>query len=456
MMKKIRERRLHFMIFSFLLGIFAGINLTYTLVAQEPAHKYLDYFHRVYQLIKTEYVDEPDTKDVFFGAIDGMVRSLKDPFSRFLDKDAFAELKEETSGNFVGVGIEITIKDGQVTVIAPIADTPAMRAGVLTGDVIFKIDTTLIKNKNLNEIIKLIRGVPGTRVRLFVNRKGVDEPIVFELERQPIKVASVTHAVIAGKRIGYLKIKIFSADTDREVEKALRAFNQKNITRLVVDLRGNPGGYLDKAIRVCDFFLKKGDTIVTTKGRTGAGVIEEFKSLESPLYTGKMILLVDQGSASASEILSGAIMDNKRGSLLGEKTFGKGSVQKIFNLNENTGIALTVAKYYTPSGTSIHGTGIAPQHAVPLIIFSDADKKHLSAIYREKVVEQYVKETKCAYTEEHKKAFAEFLRRKGMPLTDTAARFLLKTEIGKLEKRPAYDLEFDTQLVRSLELLAKD
>jgi carboxyl-terminal processing protease len=450
MQKNIKERKLHLLVLAFALGLFLGINASFLLSASEPAHAYLDSFHQLYQYILTYYVDPPKTKDVFYGAMKGMITSLNDPFSRFLDEDSYAELKEDTSGEFVGVGIEITVKDGEIIVISPIEDTPAMKAGIKAGDVIYKVNDTAVKNKNLPDIIKLIRGLPHSKVKLNVRREGFDTPLEFEIERAPIKTRSVSYDIIKGHGCGYLKIKIFSAETARETEKALTFFKENNIDRIIIDLRWNPGGLLDGAIKIADFFLDKGKTIVTTKGREGAGTAKASLAMNDPIYTGKIVILVNKGSASASEILSGAIRDNDRGRLIGEKTFGKGSIQKLLNLTDTTGVTLTVAKYYTPSGASIHGKGISPDIVIQAESVPEGDRKNMNVIVRDKVVEKYVKENR-EYNSENRAKFIAHLKEKGLAVSEKTANYIFKTEVSRYSKQSLYDLEFDTQLNRAIE-----
>ncbi|MCU0821827.1 MAG: S41 family peptidase, partial [Spirochaetes bacterium] len=365
MIKKIKERKLHLLIITFLTGLFLGVNIANFSAATECAHKYLDYFHQVYQIILTDYVDTVDNKNLFYGAIRGMIKALDDPFSRFLDEAAYSSLMEETSGKFVGIGVEIAIKNNEIVVISPIDDTPAMKAGILAGDVIVKVNDKPVTDKDLSDIIKQIRGVPNTKVKLTVKRSGFDDPVDFEIERAAIKINTVSYSILNEfSDTGYMKIKLFSSDTSKDMEDALKFFNSKGIQKLIIDLRWNPGGLLDKAINAINLFLEKDQVIVSTRGREGSSNVSEFKATGTPLYRGKIIVLVNNGSASASEIFSGAIHDNKRGKLLGEKTFGKGSVQKFYNLDDDIGVTITISKYYTPSGVCIHGIGIEPDYKV--------------------------------------------------------------------------------------------
>jgi carboxyl-terminal processing protease len=445
MFKKIKERRFHLLVLAFLTGLFIGINVSFLSSATEPAHKYLDYFHRVYQLILTEYVDDASPKDMFYGAIRGMINSLNDPFSRFLDEKSFEELKEMTTGKFQGVGIEITIQDGQVVVVTPIDDSPAMKAGILSGDVITTIDDKAVKGMKLEKIVKLIRGLPKSTVKLQVKREGFDEPMNFELERAPVKITSVDYDIIKDMNIGYLKIKNFGSETTRDVTRALKFFNAKGIKKIVIDVRNNPGGLLNSSIEISELLLERGKTIVSTRGKEGSGRVQMFKSQSEPIYRGALIMLVNNGSASASEILSGAIRDNGRGKLLGVKTFGKGSVQKSFNLGDDIGVAITVAKYYTPSGELIHKKGIKPDYEVPLEKLSESEMKNLKIIRDKKILEHFVRK-ETDYTEETKASFRGALVKNGVTLSDKTANYILKDWIYRFKKKPLYDLEFDLQL----------
>ncbi|MCP4134190.1 MAG: S41 family peptidase [bacterium] len=454
MFKRLKERNFHLLLLAFFIGYFLGINVSYTASATEPTQKYLNYFHQVYQIITKDYVDTPQNKDLFYGAIQGMIKSLDDPFSRFLDEKSYASLREMTTGKFVGVGIEITIRDGEVVVISPIEDSPAMKAGILSNDIIMKVNKTVIKGKKLPEIVKLIKGLPKTKVTLFVKRQGFSDLLEFEIKRAPIKIKSVDSGIIKDNNVGYIKIKNFGSDTVRDTVKALKTFNGKKIDNVIVDLRYNPGGLLTAAIDLSDLFLEKGKIIVSTKGRKGSGIEEKFNSMNDPVYTGEMIVLVNHGSASASEIFSGAMRDNKRCKLLGEKTFGKGSVQKTFNLDKRIGVAITIAKYYTPSGEMIHKKGIKPDIKVEVKKLSKEDKASLNKIYKEKLLDKFVIKG-MIYNAETKNKLKAYLEGKKIKLSDKTTNFILKSKINRYKKRALYDLEFDNQLVSAINKLNK-
>ena len=452
MSKKMSERKIHLIIIAFVTGLFLGINFSFIASADGPAHKYLDYFHQTYQIISTEYVDKPDNKNLFYGAIKGMIDALGDPFTRFLNEDSSAELQEMASGKFVGIGVEIAVKDGEIVVVSPIDNSPALRAGIETGDIITRVNSEIIKDKNLDDIIKSIKGLPGTKVNISIKREGFKDEISYDIERAHIKIDSTEFAKIDGEAIGFLKIKTFSNDTTQDVKKALDYFNKNKIDKLIIDLRFNPGGLLPTAIEISDFFLEKELTIVSTKGRADSGKEHFFKAQSGPIYKGKIIVLVNKGSASASEILSGALRDNNKAMLLGEKTFGKASVQQTYNLDKDAGFALTVARYYTPSGAMIHDKGIKPDYEVKPADFPENETEEIKKISKDKLLNEFVS-IKTVYNEKTKSEFKNFLQSRNIKISDVSADFLLKREIGKYHKSQIYDLEFDNQLTAAIEKL---
>jgi carboxyl-terminal processing protease len=264
-----------------------------------------------------------------------------------------------------------------------------------------------------------------------------------------VKITSVEYDVIKDTSIGYLKIKNFGSETTRDVTKALKAFNEKKINRVIIDVRNNPGGLLQSSIEISELILDRGKTIVSTRGKEGSGRVEVFKSQNEPIYRGILLVLVNNGSASASEILSGAIRDNGRGKLMGEKTFGKGSVQKSFNLDDDVGVAITVAKYYTPSGELIHKKGIKPDIAVEQERLSESDMKNMKAVKDRKLLDTFARKD-TEYTAETKQAFRRYLSENGITLSEKAAYFMLKDRIIRFKKKPLYDLEFDNQLTQAV------
>lgn len=333
----------------------SSTNLTY--------FKSLDLIRKVLELIKSDYVDENlDEQKLIYGAIEGMLKKLDDPYTRFMEPKAFKEMQVETQGEFGGLGIVISLKDRMLTVVSPIDDTPAARAGVLAGDMIIKIDGKDVIDIALHDAVKLLRGPVGSKVVITVLREGQKDSRDFELERQIIKLPSVKYWVIEPS-IGYIRLTQFIQTSSEDLEKAMIDLEKNGVKSIILDLRNNPGGLLTAAVEVGRKFIPKGD-IVSIKGRDGEENTYSSFFKYHPLLP--LIVLINEGSASASEIVAGAVKDNKRGLLLGKKSFGKGSVQTVISLNDGSAMALTTALYYTPSGVNIHKTGIVPDIEVDL------------------------------------------------------------------------------------------
>ena len=322
----------------------------------------------VMMLIRQNYVDEDKTqyKDLLYGALRGMLQSL-DPHSQFMEPEMFADMKNDTAGEFGGLGIIIGMRDGVLTVIAPMEDTPAFRAGIMHGDKIMAIDGASTENISLQEAVHKMRGEPGTKVKIKILRIKPQEVKEVEIVRAVIKVESVKGAAILEDRIGYVRIVQFNEPTADTLQKALDELAAKGMNALVLDLRNNPGGLLVSAVDVSQKFLKRGAKIVSTKGRPGVGLQSEYEAKGKVHYLDfPIVVLVNGASASASEIVAGALQDHRRAILIGEKTFGKGSVQSVQPLEDGSAIRLTTAKYYTPSGRMIHEKGIEPDVVIPM------------------------------------------------------------------------------------------
>lgn len=333
-------------------------------------------FTDIYARIKKEYVDEVDDKALIEGAIRGMMNSL-DPHSNFLSSEEFEELKIGTKGEFGGLGIEVGMENGLVRVIAPIEDTPADRAGVKAGDLIVKLNETDVKGLTLNEAVKLMRGKRGTDILLTIMREGEVAPIEITVTRDVIMVKSVRSRVLE-PGYGYLRISSFQAKTTRNVIAALtklKANSEQNLLGLVLDLRNNPGGVLTGAVGVSDLFLADGEMIVYTKGRGQDGELSYKASTPDMTNQLPMVILINEGSASASEIVAGALQDHDRAIIMGKRSFGKGSVQTVLPLQANNGIKLTTSRYYTPNGHSIQAQGIEPDVLVEEIVEAGAVDK---------------------------------------------------------------------------------
>lgn len=319
----------------------------------------LEAFSNILSIVKKNYVEEVDTKNLVNGAINGMLSSL-DPHSAYLTPELYKELQSDTQGRFGGLGIEITVKDGILTVVSPIEDTPAAKAGIKPGDQIFKIEQDFTKDMSLVDAVKRMRGLKGTKINLTIKREGVPDLLDFTLVRDVIRVQSVRSRTLE-PGYGYIRLAQFQERSDRDMQKALEklAAEKNGIKGLVLDLRNNPGGLLTQAVRISDMFLDSG-LIVYTEGRIEAQKQKYFAQKDGTWLDFPMVVLVNGGSASASEIVAGALQDHKRAVVLGTKTFGKGSVQTILPLDDNSALRLTTARYFTPNGRSIQATGIVP------------------------------------------------------------------------------------------------
>jgi carboxyl-terminal processing protease len=357
-----------------------GITLTYGVLAEKNKPEALPLrdmqtFVEILNRVKTDYV-EPVTDDALLeDAMRGMLAGL-DPHSSYLNKEEFAEINVQTSGRFGGLGIEVQAFNGFVRVIAPIDDTPAARAGIQPGDLIIKIDDTPVKGMSLTEAVKKMRGDPGTKIVLTVLREGASEPLTFDMKRDIISVSSVRSRMLE-PGIAYLRVTTFSSSTGKgvaeEFRKLRKAAPEGKLKGMVLDLRNNPGGVLNAAVEVVDAFIEKG-TIVSIKGRV-SDANREYNATPGDLLDGKpLVVLVNGGSASASEIVAGALQDTKRGLLVGSKTFGKGSVQTILPLHNDSAIKLTTARYYTPSGRSIQAEGIVPDIGIRPVKVTKAEQ----------------------------------------------------------------------------------
>ena len=332
----------------------------------DGVYQQLELFTDALSIIQDDYVEQPEAKQLVYGALKGMLQTL-DPYSQFLDPDSYNELKIDTEGQFGGLGIEITIKDDLLTIISPIDDTPAYKAGLKSGDRIVKIDGQLTRGITLLDAVKKLRGKSGASVGQTVLREGENEIKDFTLTRDIIKIKSIREAKMLDDRIGYVRISDFRENTSKDLESELDKLVKQNAEELIVDLRNNPGGLLDVAVSTSELFLDRNQMIVSTKGRLQNQNLE-FRARRKGVLNDqlKLVVMVNEGSASASEIFAGAMQDHHRGIILGTKSHGKGSVQTIFPLKDGSALRLTTSKYFTPSGRSIHGLGITPDVVVPL------------------------------------------------------------------------------------------
>ena len=326
--------------------------------SENEIYKKIDLFGEVLEKINRDYVDEVDQSKSMDSAINGLLQSL-DPYSAYMSPEIFNEMQTETSGEFGGLGIEVSMESGVVKVISPIDDTPASKAGIKAGDYIVKIDDIQVQGKSLSEAVDLMRGPVGSGIELTIRRRGEKKALNFNIVREIIEIQSVKSDLLE-KNIGYIRLTSFNENSGDQIKKKINELENKDkVKAYILDLRNNPGGLLSQAIRISDFFLDNGE-IVSTKSRK-ASENRKWFAKKGDLTNGKtLIVMINYGSASASEIVAGALKDHKRAILLGENSFGKGSVQSIIPLKNRGAIRLTVAKYYLPSGKSISEVGVSP------------------------------------------------------------------------------------------------
>ena len=341
------------------------LNFTFTnSYSNNKLYEKIDLFGEVIEKIKKDYVDDVNESKMMDSAINGVLQSL-DPYSAYMSPELFNEMQTDTRGEFGGLGIEIGMESGVVKVISPIDDTPAEKAGIKAGDYIVKIGNEQVQGKSLMEAVKLMRGPVGTSIELTIRRKNVKKPLEFKITRKIIEIKSVNSEILGDKRnLGYIRLKSFNENSDKQFLGVVKKFEKDSkINGYILDLRNNPGGLLTQAINITDFFLDDGE-IVSTKGRKASETRKFFARKGDQIKGKPIIVLINNGSASASEIFAGALKDHKRAIILGENSYGKGSVQSIIPLRNGGGMRLTISKYYLPSGDSISEVGVTPDIVV--------------------------------------------------------------------------------------------
>ncbi len=405
--------------------------------AQEVTpYENLELFTRVMEVVKDKYLEDVDRQDLIYGALHGMLSSL-DPYSQFMEPEIYSEMKVETKGQFGGLGIEITIRDDVLTVITPIEDTPASRVGLLPGDKIVKIEDESTRKITLMKAVKKLRGEPGTDVNITVLRPGEKEFLEFTITRAIIKIDSVKEARLIEDKIGYIRLSQFQENTVEEFDDALEDLEVEGMNALVLDLRYNPGGLLSTSIKVADRFLEKGKVIVQTRGRNDVIEMEVKSTSRNVLPDIPIVVLINEGSASGSEIVAGALRDNNRAVLVGNTTFGKGSVQSVLPLSEDSAIRLTTGRYYTASHRAIEDEGIEPDIKV---IMTDKEKADFY-LKKYRALEELEEKIKEAEAEEGGETEAE--------AGETDAAGEIEGEEETVEKEEV----FDPQLSAAVDIL---
>jgi len=451
---KNRERVIWIIIICLLVVVTTASGLNHWIFAgdSEKTYEQLRIFNEIFNLLRTEYYDESKVtpEHLIPGAIKGMIDTLDDPHTSYMSKEIFNELQTDTKGEFGGLGIVIGIRDKWITVIAPIDDTPAAKAGVQAGDKIIEIDGKSTEGYTTMDAVKLLRGKVGTSVTITVKRNDKEKPLHFTIVRGIIKLETVKSTLI-DDHIGYVRISQFSEPTGSALENQLENLLDKGIDSLIIDLRNNPGGLLPSVIEISDMFLSSG-VIVSTRGRDKSQN-QIFKSHSQTIVPDlPLIVLVNEGSASASEIFSGAIKDNKRGILLGEKTFGKGSVQTVRELPDGSGIRITTALYYTPSGKSINKIGIEPDEVVEEIKPTEEELEAIDKLNKLELIKKFAADHK-SYTESDLNSFMKTLDKEGLKIRRIIVKRLIKNEQEKNVMPSLIDLDYDVQLKSAVKML---
>lgn len=388
---------------------------------KDEYYKQVELFSDALAIVDSEYVNETEPRDLIYGALKGMLASL-DPYSQFMDPDTYTELKVDTEGKFGGLGIEITIKDGLLTVVTPIEDTPAWDAGIKANDKIVKIDNELTRDIALTDAVKKLRGQPGEPVNLTILRESEKKILEFRIVRDIIKIKEIKQAIILQDGIGYIRLVEFRESTPQEIISAIERLSKEGMNALILDLRNNPGGLLDVAVKVAGEFIEKDKLVVYTKGRKPSQNLEFVSNARDPILDIPMAVMINEGSASGSEIVAGCLQDYKRAIILGKKSFGKGSVQTVIPLRDGSAVRLTSSKYFTPSGKVIHENGVVPDIVVEAGIIQTPEKKEGEG-------------------EEAKEIFEKIEEKE------------IKEEPAKEEPKKEFDYKTDNQLTRAVDVL---
>ncbi len=348
------------------LSIFTFVSLAVSGIdkkKKDDLYRQVELFSAALAILQTDYADEVNPKDLIYGALKGMLSSL-DPHSQFMDPETYNELKVDTEGKFGGMGIEITVKDGLLTVVTPIEDTPAWKAGIKANDRIVKINDEVTRDMTITDAVKKLRGKPGEAVNLTVLRESEKKILDFKIVRDIIKIKDIKEAKILEGGIAYIRLVEFRENTAVDINRALENLKKEGMDALILDLRNNPGGLLDVAVKVTEKFLEPGKMVVYTKGHKTSQNLEFTSKCNNPILNIPMVVLINEGSASGSEIVAGALKDYRRAVILGTKSFGKGSVQTVIPLLDGSALRLTTSKYFTPLGNMIHGKGVTPDIVV--------------------------------------------------------------------------------------------
>ncbi|HEQ72258.1 MAG TPA: S41 family peptidase [Spirochaetia bacterium] len=463
-----KERLIWIAVTVFLAGFILLVSLAPAVVAQGATfedQKALQKFNEIYYYIKDYYVDaeKTDATSLINGALEGLFNSLDDPYSAYITEEALRDLEDTSTGSFGGVGLVISkqrlfndkgalIENTPIEVVSPIEGTPAYKAGVNAGDLIIKVEGDSTLDMSLDEVVDRLRGTPGSKVTMTV-RRGESLEFNVTVVRSNIEIPTVKHAII-NNTIGYIKIIEFTSYTPARIKEVLQEFTDKGVKSLVIDVRSNPGGVLTSVITIADYFLSEG-IIVSVKGRVAVDNVEYTAKKNNDLVprTMPMVLLVDRGSASASEILAGALKDNNRATVIGETSYGKGTVQHV-KLIGDSGFKLTVAKFYSPSGDTIDKVGVTPNIVIKEEEYSDSERQAYETIIKENLISDFVAKNPHP-SERDINAFIAGLKKRGLVLREIALKRLIFREVYRTSNNPpAFDLATDPVLEKAVQVIS--
>ena len=460
-MKRVNSILLIFIIALFASQCFAQSASNSATEKTSKSRQCMELMNGVFDFVQRNYVDEIDPQVLYEGALKGMLEALKDPYTVYLDKSSFRNINDTTSGSFGGVGLQISKpvenspeKPAFVEVASPVEDTPGFKAGILAGDLIISINGTDTSTITMEQVLDMLRGKVGESVDLIIRRgKNMEFPVT--LVRAIIEVPVVKYGMIEGTKIGYVRLIEFTPHTVERTQEALDSFQKNGATGLIIDLRNNPGGLITSAADIADKFIDNGP-IVSTKSRL---------SFENSVFTATpkkttvrnmpIVVLINKGSASASEIVSGALKDNHLAYLVGQRTYGKGSVQQVLPLSSSDGIKITMARYYTPSDVNIDKIGIPPDREVLFPVLSEDGEKQYLELYKSTEIADFV-DGRSDLTEKQISDFAKKLKKKYPEIDDASLRKLVRNEVNKTKGTMLYDLDYDIQLNEAISILQKE
>ena len=461
MMRRVNSVLLFFVIVLFASQCFAQSASNSASEQSSKSRQYMELMSGVFDFVQRNYVDEIDPQVLYEGALKGMLDSLKDPYTVYLDKNSFRSISDTTSGAFGGVGLQISKavetsseKPAYVEVASPVEDTPGFKAGILAGDLIISINGTDTSTITMEQVLDLLRGKVGEGVNLVIRRgKNMEFPVT--LVRAIIEVPTVKYGMIEDTKIGYVRLIEFTPQTAERTQEALDFFKASNATSLIIDLRNNPGGLITSAVDVADKFIDKGP-IVSTKSRL---------SFENSVFTATpkkttvrdmpIVVLINKGSASASEIVSGALKDNHLAYLVGQRTYGKGSVQQVLPLSATDGLKITMARYYTPSDVNIDKIGIPPDREILFPVLSEDGEKQYLELYKSTEIADFV-DGRSNLSEKQISDYAKRLKNKYPAIDEASLRKLVRNEVNKTKGTLLYDLDYDIQLNEAISILQKE